>query len=116
MSFFTRSQSFLEKCLTEKQISAVACLVEKNGQEHVLYSGHTAHENTGAHRALVNKDSFFDLASLTKILVTVNLLFIAESEDRLQFSDIHCLVTGKRYPDRLLLLCQALNRKTHPGR
>ncbi len=77
----------LSNALAEKQFTAAAFRARIKGKEVSHYLGHTAQENTGAVRREVSKDSLFDLASLTKILSTVHLLLIAESEGRLFFKD-----------------------------
>lgn len=77
----------LSSALAEKQFTAAACRARIRGKDYSLYLGHTAQENTGAVRREISENSLFDLASLTKILSTTTLLLVAESEQRLSFSD-----------------------------
>jgi CubicO group peptidase (beta-lactamase class C family) len=77
--------AYLKQALEEKQASAAALYVQDKGDIAALYFGETAREDDAM--AKVDADSLFDLASLTKILCTVSLLFIAESEERLHFFD-----------------------------
>jgi CubicO group peptidase (beta-lactamase class C family) len=84
----TKSRAFLENALAEKQASGIALLVRRPGaKDQALYLGNHAHEGTGAARRAVAADSLFDLASVSKILATVSLVFAAESEERFSFSD-----------------------------
>ncbi len=84
----SRSKAFLEDALEQKQASAIAFLMRRPGQEDVeWYLGNHAHPGNDATQREISKDSLFDLASVTKVLSTVNLLFIAESEGKFSFSD-----------------------------
>ncbi len=82
------SKAFLEAALEAKQASAFSFLLRRPGLADLeWWLGNNCHEGIGGIRRTVGPDSIFDLASMTKILSTVNLLFVAESESRLQFHD-----------------------------
>ncbi len=83
-----RSRAFLEKALAEKQASGAACLVRRKGKiEAEWYLGIHGYPETGAESRPVAEDSIWDCASVSKALSTVCLLFSAESEGKLSFSD-----------------------------
>lgn len=83
-----RSRAFLEAALAEKQASGVAFLLRRPNQNDLeMYLGSHAHENQGALIRPVAEDSLFDLASVSKILATTCLLFGAESEGKLAWTD-----------------------------
>lgn len=82
------SRAYLESALAARQASAIAFLLRRPGvTDEELWLGNHCHDDTGAIRRDVGPDSLFDLASLTKILGTVNLLFVAESESRITWND-----------------------------
>lgn len=84
---FSKSAAFLREALQRREASAIALLAESGNAKAEFYLGDTAHENGGAELASVNAETLFDLASLTKIFCTTALLFHAESENRIHFSD-----------------------------
>ena len=85
---FPRSRAFLEKALEEGQASGIAFLLRRSGKDDVeWYLGNHAKEGTGALRRELKEDSLFDLASVSKILSTVSLIYIAESEGKIALTD-----------------------------
>ncbi|RZA03546.1 MAG: class C beta-lactamase-related serine hydrolase [Proteobacteria bacterium] len=85
---FPRSHKFLEDALSEGQASGIAFLLRRAGKADVAwYLGNHAKPGTGALQRDLGPASIFDLASVSKILSTVNLLFQAESEGKLSFAD-----------------------------
>jgi CubicO group peptidase (beta-lactamase class C family) len=85
---FSRSRAFLEKALAEKQASGIAFLLRRpDHSDTEFYLGSHAHEGTSALMRPVAEDSLFDLASVSKILATVCLLFGAESEGKFAWTD-----------------------------
>lgn len=85
---FPTAKAFLEKALAEKQASGAACLVRVRGKVVAeWYLGSHGYPETGAESRPVAADSIWDLASLSKILSTTCLLFSAESEGKISFTD-----------------------------
>jgi CubicO group peptidase (beta-lactamase class C family) len=83
-----RSRSYLENALAEKQASGAACLVRHQGKTVAeWYLGTHGYPETGAEARAVAADSIWDVASVSKALSTVCLLFVAESEGKLRFDD-----------------------------
>lgn len=82
-----KSIAFLEKALAERQASGIAFLYRQKDKIEETYLGRHAHPGSGAIDRALAEDSLFDLASLTKILATVSLLFGAESEGRFAWKD-----------------------------
>lgn len=83
-----RCRAFLEEALAQKQGSGIAFLFRQPGKSDIeFYLGQHAHENTGTKVRPVAEDSIFDLASVSKIVSTVSLLFAAESEGKFRFDD-----------------------------
>jgi CubicO group peptidase (beta-lactamase class C family) len=83
-----KSRAYLENALAQKQASGAACLVRQGGK--VLsewYLGTHGYPETGAEVRPVAADSIWDCASVSKALSTVCLLFSAESEGRIRFTD-----------------------------
>jgi serine-type D-Ala-D-Ala carboxypeptidase len=88
----TGSRKILEQALAERQASGIAFLLQNKQRSPdrplcELYLGHHAHEGLHAERRPVAEDSLFDLASVSKILATVSLLFAAESEGKFHWQD-----------------------------
>ncbi len=80
--------ALLENALAEKQASAIAFLLRRPGKKDVEhYLGSHAWPGLGCAERPVAEDSIFDLASVSKILSTVSLLLIAESEGKIAFTD-----------------------------
>ena len=85
---FQKSRAFLENAIAEGQASGIAFLLRRAGKpDEEWYFGDHAKEGTGALRRPVSANSIFDLASVSKIVATVSLLFQAESEAKLSFTD-----------------------------
>ena len=85
---FEKSRPFLENAVAEGQASGIAFLLRRAGKpDEEWYFGDLAKEGTGALRRAVDAASIFDLASVSKIVATVSLLFKAESEGKLAFAD-----------------------------
>ncbi len=83
-----KSKAYLLEALGQKQASAVGFLLRRPGMEDIeWYLGNHAYATTDATPRETAADSLFDLASVTKILSTVNLLFMAESEGKFSFDD-----------------------------
>ena len=83
-----QARAFLEKALSEKQMSGVALLVRRAGKiEDEIYLGTHGYPETGAESRPVAADSIWDCASVSKALGTVAMLFIAESEGKISFQD-----------------------------
>jgi serine-type D-Ala-D-Ala carboxypeptidase len=88
MKSFPKATAFLKEALEQKQASAAAFLLRRPGEEDFeLYLGNHAYAGNDALSRETGADSLFDLASVTKILSTVNLLFMAESEEKFSFDD-----------------------------
>lgn len=94
---YTKTKQALENALEEKQGSAMAIYVKKGEgkgeregkrkeEEYTDYLGYHCHEGLGV-RNKVNSESLFDLASLTKILVSFPLFLMAKEERLLDFQD-----------------------------
>lgn len=83
-----RSRAYLENALAEKQASGAACFVRHQGKTAAeWYLGTHGYPDTGADPRAVAADSIWDIASVSKILSTVCLLFSAESEGKIAFTD-----------------------------
>jgi CubicO group peptidase (beta-lactamase class C family) len=86
---FAKSRAYLEQAIKEGQASGIAFLLRRPGKEDLSwYLGSHAKEGQGAINRPVEADSLFDLASVSKIFATVCLIFSAESEGKLQFTDL----------------------------
>lgn len=84
----SKTREFLASALAQGQGSAAAFLLRRTGKaDQEYYLGSHARENSGAIPRAAAEDSLFDLASLTKILATASLLFQAESEQKIAWSD-----------------------------
>lgn len=84
---YPRAQQILLDALATRQASGIALYLKKGGGEGAFYLGQTAHPETGAAVAPVTEHTYFDLASLTKILSTLPLLLDAEAERLIRFQD-----------------------------
>lgn len=78
MKQIAKSIQILQSALLEKQMSAVALEVRYGKRRFSYYDGEHAHRDSGAICTRVSERSIFDLASLTKIFVTSNLLHKAK--------------------------------------
>ncbi len=84
----SKSRTYLETAIAEKQASGAACLVRRKGKiEAEWYFGTHGYPETGAEVRPVAQDSIWDCASVSKALATVCLLFSAESESKFNFDD-----------------------------
>ena len=83
---YARTKIALTTALEERQGSAMAIYVKRGEQEHTDYLGYSCHKGLGV-RNKVNSESRFDLASLTKILVSFPLFLMAKKEKLLGFQD-----------------------------
>lgn len=74
--------------LNQQQASAIGALVRRPGAgDEEIYLGSHARPANGAIEAPVSESSLFDLASVSKIFSTVSLIFAAESEGKIAFTD-----------------------------
>lgn len=88
MSKLQRSRAFLESAVNQQQASAIGFLLRRPGQaDEEIYLGSHARPANGAIEAPVGPSSIFDLASVSKIFSTVSLIFAAESEGKISFTD-----------------------------
>ena len=84
---YPRSLKFLKDAIAAEQCSAIALYTKIRGKEEFHYLGTTARVGSDVIKAPVGEHALFDLASLTKILSTLCLLLVAESEQRISFQD-----------------------------
>jgi CubicO group peptidase (beta-lactamase class C family) len=85
---FPHSRAFLEQAIQQQQASGVAFLLRRSGQEDVEFTlGRHARPGILDPNPEVSPDSLFDLASVSKIAGTLSLLFAAESEGKISFTD-----------------------------
>lgn len=92
---FPRTEIMLAEALSDDQGSGFALGVSRNRAQEFTYLGchfrESFHGNLealpGSEPGLVGPQSIFDLASLTKILVTTPLLILAKSAGKLVWSD-----------------------------
>ena len=69
------TEKLIDKMIKEKDFDSYAVLVSKDGQERSLMSYN------------VNKDTYFDIASMGKVLVTSTLILKAIGENKLSLGD-----------------------------
>lgn len=69
------SEKLIDKMIKEKDFDSYAVLVSKDGQERSLMSDN------------VNKDTYFDIASMGKVLVTSTLILNAVGNGSLSLDD-----------------------------
>lgn len=83
-----RSRAYLAQAISQEQASGIAFLLRRpNLPDQEIYLGQHARPGTGALLGPVTENSLFDLASVSKIVSTVSLVFAAESEGKISFSD-----------------------------
>lgn len=86
MSFrYPAAANRMQRALEEKQGSALALGTLQLGKRECIYMGLTGHPNSGAISRPVDRTVIFDLASLTKVLVTIPLFVDAIAENRLHW-------------------------------
>lgn len=84
----SKTREFLAAALNQGQGSAAGFLLRRPGKPDLeWYLGQHARDDNDAVARATGEDSLFDLASLTKILATSSLLFQAESENKITWSD-----------------------------
>lgn len=78
MSFaFPETLKRLQATIASRQGSALAMATLHAGKREEVYLGQTSFAETGAHSQALERKSIFDLASLTKVLVTMPLVIDA---------------------------------------
>lgn len=111
MSSYPLSTKILKDAIASQQCSGIALYTKIRGQEEFSYLGETARRENEAVTAPITEDSLFDLASLTKILSTLTLFLVAESEQRLGFEDL-VVKYFPRFPGKSATLRQILQHET----
>ncbi|MCO5141658.1 MAG: beta-lactamase family protein [Oligoflexia bacterium] len=82
-----KTKNYLRQAISEKQTSAVALALHSKHKKEFFYAGTHGHEGLLEKNRTVDEKSIFDLASVSKIFSTVNLLFSAESDKLLSWDD-----------------------------